>query len=280
MKIRFWIAITSFILTVSSASFGEELTKPPKKKKPAFPKKITVPAPFSKLNGCSLSQQLYPLYNCSTGVIDNESIGTIYEARPWKSGKQQYLVVLFEKTENQDEPRDPYNGPKLLDLAVFSSDKSQSKSNLVAVARNIISYRTFGNGWLDLSPFTISKEEYVIGVRYNPGISGSPVDLEYLHLYRLKDNQLKEIFEVPTSDSEIAAHDSGDSEVIKILTTIHVINKTTGFSDLRLVSKKYLLTSDYEEDKTKPVQTVIETWHWDKSSGKYVRTNAQPGLRP
>ncbi len=261
MKRKFSIAIL-LALGFISASYGNELVKPPPKRKPAFPKKINIPAPFSDDN-CSLSRQIYPSYDCFSGIIDKENIGTIYDARAWKPARKRFLLSLFETTQNQDRPPNPYNGPKSLDLAVFSIDKPGTK--LVAVAHEVVSYRTFGDARLDLSPYMISKKENAIAIRYHPGISGDPVGHEYLHLFRLKGQKLKEIFATDTIRAEYTTNKAGENEVSKVVTAVKVIEKPTGMSEIQTISKEYKLTADGDVDETKPVNTATVIWIGMKS---------------
>jgi hypothetical protein len=255
--------IIAIILLTFSSSIAICDEKAPAKKRPkkipSFEKKL--PSPFDRWNACDAARKLYPIYNCTSEMIDSERGGVVSTFSIWKNSGKKRLVMLFETYYL--EGMESAGAPKVVDIALF--DLVNNDLKLTTSLKDALGYRWYGGSQLDLAPYRLNRNEIAIGVRDEPGISGD-WGSETLHIYRVEGSSLREIFSREMYGAEY--DESVRTFAAVSYSVLEIIPKPSGMNDFKIVTTYYPI-EDYQENHNRVLKVTSEIWRWNETTKVY-----------
>lgn len=274
-------ALFAITIALSSALFGYSQVQPD----------VRLPAPFSRYSSNDVIAAVFPDFDGSTGRVahllneqNDPSPIRLNQARLWRSGGGNYLVVMIDIARGDRRPKtwdlcgncaaaSPMAvlravGGRLKLVAKQDDDFYQSSDG----EDHSTGYEAF---WytghdndisFDLAPYRLNSEELLIGVRYQhmwiPATSFSTT----LILYRIEGGRIRKVFENLVVDRSWT---NGPAQRFKMEKTTSILSliRTRGlYNQLVAVKKTRKCIADldnYDCTGGTLIKTIRETWEFD-----------------
>jgi hypothetical protein len=251
---------------------------------------VELPASFT-VSASQVLARLFPDYIAASGRVpsirdEDEKAAKVWigEAKQWK---RDHLVLVLRIAADASEAESGLCGG-CLGHALLAVVKRQGDSlAVVAMGQppksldsnepdDVIGFSGHSSIALDLAPYSINKEETLIGLR-NDHI-WREIRSEGLSLYRIEGGRLQSVFHTEVADFDSPSYDQLPRVVIKTTAIVAPVPSSRKVYDLR-VTRTVNRCSDRNDDddcnaKDEPVRrvrTTTELWRFDGTEYQLVK---------
>jgi hypothetical protein len=249
-----------------------------------------LPASFAVTAGDVLTR-LFPDYIAASGRVPSIRDEDGQPAKVWigeaKQWKGDHLVLVLRIAADASEAESGLCGA-CLGHALLAVVKGQGRSlALVAMGQapkslgssdpdDVIGFGGHSSLALDLAPYSLNKEETLIGLRQDT--IWREIRSDSLQLYRMTGGHLDAVFQTNVADFDYPSYDQLPRIVVKTTAVIAPVPSSQTFYDLRVTRTVNRCTDRNDDDdcnvKDEPVRrvrTTVELWRFDGTQYRLVK---------